>query len=92
MARRIKIYIDTPEKKLNLPSVGKTTAVTFLRFGLWGSKFMKDMEPETRQMITDNKDLIIGAVKELFDTLQDFEPFTLVEVEGEDSHIHIEVI
>ena len=92
MAKRIKIHIDTPERKIHLPSVGKTTAITFIRFGLWGSNFAKDMDPEVREWIRDNKEVIIDAVKDVFKILQDFEPFTLVEVESEDTHILIDVI
>lgn len=92
MAKRIKIHIDTPERKIHLPSVGKTMAITFIRFGLWGSGFAKDMEPETREWIRDNKELIVDAVKDVFKILQDYEPFTLVEVEGDNAHILIEVM
>lgn len=92
MAKRIKIHIDTKDRKIHLPSVGKTMAITFIRFGLWGSGFAKDMDPETREWIRDNKELIVDAVKDVFKILQDFEPFTLVEVEGEDTHVLIDVI
>jgi hypothetical protein len=92
MAKRIKIHIDTPERKINLPSVGKTMAITFVRIGLWGSGFAKDMDPQTREWIRDNKELIVEAIKNVFKILQDYEPFTLVEVEGDDTHILIDVI
>lgn len=92
MAKRIKIHIDTPERKIHLPSVGKTMAITFIRFGLWGSHFAKDMDPDTREWIRDNKELIVDAVKDVFKILQDYEPFTLVEVEGENAHILIDVM
>ena len=92
MAKRIRIHIDTPDKKIHLPSVGKTMAVTFIRFGFWGSGFAKDMEPEMREWIRDNKELVVDAVKDVFKILQDYEPFTLVEVESKDTHILIDII
>jgi hypothetical protein len=92
MAKRIKIHIDTPDRKINLPSVGKTMAITFIRVGLWGSGFAKDMQPETREWIRDNKELIVDAVRNVFKILQDYEPFTLVEVESKDTHVLIEVM
>jgi hypothetical protein len=92
MAKRIKIHIDTPDRKINLPSVGKTMAITFIRVGLWGSGFAKDMQPETREWIRDNKELIVDAVRNVFKILQDYEPFVLVEVESKDTHVLIEVM
>jgi hypothetical protein len=92
MAKRIKIHIDTPDRKIHLPSVGRTMAITFIRVGLWGSGFAKDMQPETREWIRDNKELIVDAVRNVFKILQDYEPFVLVEVESKDTHVLIEVM
>lgn len=92
MAKKIKIIIKSEEKNINLPSIGFGVAMTFLRFGLWGSRFFKDMDPEARSVLEQNKGLILDLAKQLFKELKTMDPFTLVEVKSSDSYILIDIL
>jgi hypothetical protein len=92
MARKIKVLIETPEKNIKLPGVGVKTAVRFIRFGLWGTKFFKDSDEDFQQLIKDNKEQIIDFLYAIADDLENLEPFTLVEVKSSDSYILINII
>lgn len=91
MANKIKVVIMTPETKINLPRFSFATAIRFVRFGLWGSSFFTKQDPQFQQLIKDNKDLIITFLKQIEKDIKHLEPFTLVEVKSDDSHIHITI-
>lgn len=92
MAKKIKVLIQTPEKNIKLPGVGVKTAVRFIRFGLWGTKFFSESDEDFKDLIRDNKDLIISFLYAIAKDLKDLEPFTLVEVKSKDSYILINII
>jgi hypothetical protein len=91
MASKIKIMIKTEDKNINLPSVGFGLALTFVRFGLWTSKFVKDMDEDTQKYLRENKDVIIKMVKAVFAELKTMDPFTLVEVRSDNTNVLIEI-
>ena len=91
MASKIKIMIKTEDKNINLPSVGFGLALTFVRFGLWTSKFIKDIDEDTQRFLKDNKDVIITMIKGIFAELKKGEPFTLIEVKSNDAYVLIDI-
>ena len=91
MANKIKVIIMTPEKKINLPKFSIATAIGFVRFGLWGSSFFTKQDPQLQTLIKDNKDVIIAFLKQCEKEIKQFDPFTLVEVKSEDTHILITI-
>jgi hypothetical protein len=91
MASKIKIMIKTEDNNINLPSIGFGVALTFVRFGLWTTKFVKNMDEDTQRYLKENKDTIVKMVKEIFAELKTMEPFTLVEVKSEDAYVLIDI-
>ena len=91
MSSKIKIMIKTEDKNINIPSIGFGLALTFVRFGLWTSKFVKDMDDDTQKYFRENKDVIIKMVKEIFSELKKMEPFTLVEIKSDNTNVLIEI-
>jgi hypothetical protein len=91
MASKIKIMIKTEDNNINLPSIGFGVALTFVRFGLWTTKFVKNMDENTQQYLRENKETIIKMVKEIFADLKTMEPFTLVEVKSDDAYVLIDI-
>ncbi|MDO9592106.1 MAG: hypothetical protein Q7I98_02815 [Erysipelotrichaceae bacterium] len=91
MASKIKIMIQTEENNINLPSIGFGVALTFLRFGLWTTKFVKNMDEKNQRYLKENKDTIIKMVKEIFAELKTMEPFTLIEVKSDDAYVLIDI-
>jgi hypothetical protein len=91
MASKIKIMIKTEDNNINLPSIGFGVALTFVRFGLWTTKFVKNMDEKNQQYLRENKDTIIKMVKEIFAELKTMEPFTLVEVKSDDAYVLIDI-
>jgi hypothetical protein len=92
MAKRIKVIIKTPEKNINLPGVGIKTAVRFVRFGLWSTKFFLDSDEDFQQVMKDNKDVIINFLYAIASELKNLQPFTLVAVKSNDSYIVVNII
>jgi hypothetical protein len=91
MASKIKIMIKTEDNNINLPSIGFGVALTFVRFGLWTTKFVKNMDENTQRYLKENKDTIVKMVKEIFAELKTMEPFTLVEVKSDDAYVLIDI-
>ena len=91
MASKIKIMIKTEDNNINLPSIGFGVAMTFVRFGLWTTKFVKNMDEDAQRYLKENKDMIIKLVKEIFAELKTMEPFTLVEVKSDDAYVLIDI-
>jgi hypothetical protein len=91
MASKIKIMIKTEDKNINLPSVGFGLALTFVRFGLWTSKFVKDMDEDTQKYLKENKEVIIKMVKAIFTELKPMDPFTLVDIRSDSTNVLIEI-
>ena len=91
MASKIKIIIKTEDNNINLPSIGFGVALTFVRFGLWTTKFVKNMDENTQRYLKENKDTIVKMVKEIFAELKTMEPFTLVEVKSDDAYVLIDI-
>jgi hypothetical protein len=91
MASKIKIMIKTEDNNINLPSIGFGVALTFVRFGLWTTKFVKNMDENTQQYLKENKETIIKLVKEIFSDLKTMEPFTLVEIKSDDAYVLIDI-
>jgi len=91
MAKKIKVTILTPEKKIRLPGVGIKTATRFIRFGLWSTKFFNDSDEDMQKFLVNNKQQIIDFLYLIADELKDYEPFTLVEIQDSENHILIEV-
>lgn len=91
MASKIKIMIKTEDNNINLPSIGFGVALTFVRFGLWTTKFVKNMDENSQRYLRENKDTIIKLVKEIFAELKTMEPFTLVEVKSDDAYVLIDI-
>ncbi|PKM88323.1 MAG: hypothetical protein CVU85_04300 [Firmicutes bacterium HGW-Firmicutes-10] len=91
MASKIKIMIQTEENNINLPSIGFGVALTFVRFGLWTTKFVKNMDEKNQRYLKENKDTIIKMVKEIFAELKTMEPFTLIEVKSDDAYVLIDI-
>jgi hypothetical protein len=91
MASKIKIMIKTEDNNINLPSIGFGVALTFVRFGLWTTKFVKNMDENSQRYLKENKDTIIKLVKEIFAELKTMEPFTLVEVKSDDAYVLIDI-
>jgi hypothetical protein len=91
MASKIKIMIKTEDNNINLPSIGFGVALTFVRFGLWTTKFVKNMDEDTQRYLKENKDTIVKMVKEIFAELKTMEPFTLVEVKSDDAYVLIDI-
>jgi hypothetical protein len=91
MASKIKIMIKTEDNNINLPSIGFGVALTFVRFGLWTTKFVKNMDENTQQYLRENKETIIKLVKEIFADLKTMEPFTLVEIKSDDAYVLIDI-
>lgn len=92
MAKKIKVLINTPEKNIKLPGVGIKTAVRFVRFGLWSTKFFQESDEDLQQLIKDNKEQIITFLYAIADNLKSLEPFTLVEVQSKDTYVLINII
>lgn len=92
MAKKIKVLINTPDKNIKLPGVGIKTAVRFIRFGLWGTKFFKDSDEDFQKLLKENKEAIIDFLYEVAKVLKDLEPFTLVEVKSQDAYILVNII
>ncbi len=91
MSSKIKIIIKTEDKNINIPSIGFGLALTFVRFGLWTSKFVKDMDEDSQKYLRENKDVIIKMVKEIFSELKKMDPFTLVEIRSDKTNVLIEI-
>jgi hypothetical protein len=91
MASKIKIMIKTEDNNINLPSIGFGVALTFVRFGLWTTKFVKNMDENSQRYLKENKDTIIKMVKEIFAELKTMEPFTLIEVKSDDAYVLIDI-
>lgn len=91
MASKIKIMIKTEDNNINLPSIGFGVAMTFVRFGLWTTKFVKNMDEDAQRYLKENKEMIIKLVKEIFAELKTMEPFTLVEVKSDDAYVLIDI-
>ncbi|MBS3990501.1 MAG: hypothetical protein KGZ51_00385 [Erysipelothrix sp.] len=91
MSSKIKIIIKTEDKNINIPSIGFGLALTFVRFGLWTSKFVKDMDEDTQKYLKENKEVIIKMVKEIFSELKKMDPFTLVEIRSDKTNVLIEI-
>jgi hypothetical protein len=91
MASKIKIMIKTEDNNINLPSIGFGVALTFVRFGLWTTKFVKNMDEDSQRYLKENKDTIIKMVKEIFAELKTMEPFTLIEVKSDDAYVLIDI-
>lgn len=91
MASKIKIMIKTEDNNINLPSIGFGVALTFVRFGLWTTKFVKNMDEKNQRYLKENKDTIIKMVKEIFAELKTMEPFTLIEVKSDDAYVLIDI-
>ncbi len=91
MASKIKVRIKSDDTNINLPSIGFGVAMTFVRFGLWSTKFVKNMDQETRQLLEENKPLIIEQIRFIFKELKKSEPFTLVEIKSSDAYVLIEI-
>ncbi len=91
MASKIKIMIKTEDTNINLPSIGFGVALTFVRFGLWTTKFVKNMDENSQRYLRENKGTIIKIVKEIFAELKTMEPFTLVEVKSDDAYVLIDI-
>ncbi len=91
MASKIKIMIKTEDNNINLPSIGFGVALTFVRFGLWTTKFVKNMDEDAQRYLKENKEMIIKLVKEIFAELKTMEPFTLVEVKSDDAYVLIDI-
>ncbi len=91
MASKIKIMIKTEENNINLPSIGFGVALTFVRFGLWTTKFVKNMDEDAQRYLKENKDTIIKMVKDIFAELKTMEPFTLIEVKSDDAYVLIDI-
>jgi hypothetical protein len=83
--------IKTEDNNINLPSIGFGVALTFVRFGLWTTKFVKNMDENTQQYLRENKETIIKMVKEIFADLKTMEPFTLVEIKSDDAYVLIDI-
>lgn len=92
MAKKIKVIIETPEKNIRLPGIGVKTAIQFVKFGLWGTRFFKDSDEEMQQFLINNKELIIDFLETLAKDLKQYDPFTLVEIQSDDSHILIKIL
>jgi len=91
MSSKIKIIIKTEDKNINIPSIGFGLALTFVRFGLWTSKFVKDMDEDSQKYLKENKEVIIKMVKEIFSELKKMDPFTLVEIRSDKTNVLIEI-
>lgn len=91
MASKIKIMIKTEDKNINIPSIGFGLALTFVRFGLWSSSFVKDMDEDSQRYLKENKGVIIQLVKDVFAELKKMEPFTLVEIRSDSTNVLIEI-
>lgn len=92
MARKIKVIITTPEKKINLPRFSVKTAIRFVRFGLWSSKFFTDSDEELQAFLVNNKEIMIDFLKAVEKELRYLEPFTVLELKSESSYILVNIV
>ncbi len=92
MAKKIKIRIETDTTKIRLPKMSLGLVVTLARFGLWATRFNKDMDPSTREMIRVNRKAIVKTLKAFVKGLKPLPPFTLVEVNSDHDHILIDIL
>ncbi len=87
MKKKIKVRINTPDVKLNLPAMP-----LWMLSKLSGFMIKHIDDDATKQKIKENKALIKQFFKNLNKALDDYEPFTLVEVDSDDTHIKIDVL
>lgn len=87
MAKRIKVRVQTEKMNINLPGIPiglfPTVAIQALKANLKG---------EDRELFLQNKDVLKQLFKEVARELKTYEPFTLVEVESEDTVILIRAL
>lgn len=92
MAKKIKVVIKSPEKNINLPRISVKTAIRFVRFGLWTSKFFTESDEEFQIFLRNNKELMLDFLKAIEKELKDLEPFTLVKVESDQQFVLIDIV
>ncbi len=90
MKRKIRIFIDTEGKKINLPKISLNNAIRLVKIGMWGSGFTKDKE--LNEFIQSNKKVIIQLLETMAMELDDEESFTLVDINTKDAIIKIDII
>ena len=87
MKKKIKVHINTSDVKLNLP------AMPLCMLNMLSGYMIKHIDDDvTKEKIKENKALIKKFFNNLNKALDEYEPFTLVEVESEDAHINIDVL
>lgn len=93
MARKIKITIESKEKKLHLPAVPISAAFFFMKSGLWGSQFFSaNSEDEFLVFLHQNKEKILALLQSVRETVKDCDPFTLVEIQSDQDFVLIELV
>lgn len=87
MKKKIKVHINTSDVKLNLP------AMPLWMLNMLSGYMIKHIDDDvTKEKIKENKALIKKFFNNLNKALDEYEPFTLVEVERKDAHINIDVL
>ncbi|MEA5026193.1 MAG: hypothetical protein VB012_00895 [Erysipelotrichaceae bacterium] len=91
MKRKLKLFIRSADKQVNLPSVSIDTALFLLRLGLWQSmRFIKE-NPDIRQIMLDNRELLDQSLTQIMLVLKTCEPIILVEVQSHEDYVLIEL-
>jgi hypothetical protein len=92
MAKKIKIRIQSEKTHINLPKMRLSTIIWLVRFGLWTTRFNDSVDPQTRELIKANRQEIIQILKVVIKALKPMKPFTLVEVQGKDANVLIDIL
>lgn len=92
MAKGLKLRIEAEGHHINLPRIPFGLALGFVRFGLWSSKYIKELDEEQQKFVLENKTVIINTIKSIIDELKTGDPFVLVEVVSDDANVLIEII
>ncbi len=87
MKKKIKVSINTPDFKMNLPACPLWLISSMSQFAI------KRIDDENLKLkLKENKKIIKDFIKSLDKTLNDYEAFTFLEVESEDTYVLIDVL
>ena len=92
MKRKIKLYIQTPDRTINLPKLSLKHAGSLFKLGLkFGQRYL-DNNTELNALVKSNQNEIINLIDFMIDEVNDLEPFVLVDIRSSNERIRIEIL
>ena len=95
MARKIKIHVVDGETKVDIPAIRISTLRHLLSFGsrIGGSAWLrKHIDDDSGSWFIDHRKEVLDLIRLLEDEVENYEPFTLIEVHSGNEHVLIDVV